>query len=331
MVVLTHSSPDTIPPLTAESALTTWVFEPIPAIAVLATLILYLLGVRTLSERGTRWPVGRTFSFVVLGLGSIVLTTQSFLAAYDTTLFWVHMVQHMALTMVAPIFLALGAPVTLALRTLPQKGRSALLSVIHSRYAKVISFPLVAAGLFIVNPWLLYFTGFYELTLRNEWVHNLNHFHFLAVGCLWFWVLLGLDPLPGRPSHPMRLIAVFLTLPFHAFLGVAIMSTNTIIAEDWYSSLARTWGPTLAEDQRMGGSLLWAWGDVMAVLMMAVLFAQWAKAADREAARVDRRLDREEALAARRATETPTVTPPVTAAEGVHRQPPAADNLGDDV
>lgn len=293
-----HFTTDSLPPLTWDEVWTTWVFEPLPAIAVALAAGLYMYGVGRLSARGVRWPVGRTLAFIGMGLGSIVVATQSFLAAYDTTLFWVHMAQHMLLTMWAPMFLALGAPVTLALRTLPKGGRSALLTVIHSRVARVLTFPLLAGAMFVINPWVLYFTPLYEATLSNEFLHNWNHLHFVVVGCLWFWVILGIDPLPGRPSHPMRLLAVFLTLPFHAFLGVAIMSSSEIIGGHWYEEVARTWGPTLAEDQRIAGSMLWAWGDVMAVVMMIILFVQWARAADREAVRVDRELDRQESMRA---------------------------------
>ena len=126
--------------------------------------------------------------------------------------------------MIAPVFLALGAPITLALRTLPPGGRGRLLAVLHSRVARVLTFPVVAGVIFVANPFALYLTGWYEATLRNPLLHDLNHLHFVLVGCLWFWPILGLDPMPNRLPYPLRLLAVFATMPFHAFLGVAIMS-----------------------------------------------------------------------------------------------------------
>ena len=86
-----------------------------------------------LHERGDRWPLGRTLSFVVAGMGALFFATSSGLGAYDTTLLSVHMVQHMVLSMVVPLFLALGAPVTLMLRTLPPRPRRWLLALLHSR------------------------------------------------------------------------------------------------------------------------------------------------------------------------------------------------------
>ncbi|MEO7979341.1 MAG: cytochrome c oxidase assembly protein, partial [Sporichthyaceae bacterium] len=245
-------------------------------------------------------------------LGSFLLMTTSALAVYDTTLFWVHMVQHMVLAMLTPVFLALGAPVSLALRTLPRRGRRVVLSLLHSRVAKVLTFPVVAGALFVANPFALYLTGLYEQTLRHPWLHDLNHLHFVVLGCLWFWPILGLDPMPNWVPYPMRLLAVFATMPFHAFLGVAILSQTTLIAGDWYTAVDRHWGLTPLADQHWGGGLLWASGDLVALLVLAVLFVQWSQASEREGRREDRRLDRldEEAARAARAEVAPTAGRP---------------------
>jgi cytochrome c oxidase assembly factor CtaG len=285
-------------PLTAGSFLTSWELAWLPLVSAVVLAVLYLVAVRRLRRRGVPWPVGRTICFVGLGLGTFLLVTTSALAVYDTTLFWVHMVQHMVLAMITPVFLALGAPVTLALRTLPPGGRRVVLAVLHSLAAKVLTFPVVAGAVFVATPFALYLTGWYEATLRHPVLHDLNHVHFVLVGCLWFWPILSLDPMPNRVPYPMRLLAVFATMPFHAFLGVAIMSQSTLIAGDWYRGLDRHWGPTLLADQHLGGGLLWASGDLVALLVLGALFLQWARASEREAVREDRRLDRLDRLKA---------------------------------
>src|SRR3569833_756736 len=137
------------------------------ALFLLVAAALYGYGVYRLRSRGVHWPPGRTVAFVVGGLGSIAAVTVTGIEAYDDTLLSVHMVQHMVLAMVGPIFLALGAPVTLALRTMQQQPQHTLLAFLHSRYIRVLTFPLVAFGVFIANPFALYFTGLYELTLRH--------------------------------------------------------------------------------------------------------------------------------------------------------------------
>jgi putative copper resistance protein D len=305
--VLAHvGSHDQLPPLTPARLLTEWEPSLLPLAGALAAGGLYLWGVHRLRARGDRWSRWRTTFFVGLGLGSFLVATTSGLAVYDTTLLWVHMVQHMVLGMIVPIFLALGAPITLALRTLPGGGRRALLAVLHSLVAKVLTFAVVAGVLFVANPFALYLTGWYEATLRNPWLHDLNHVHFVVIGCLWFWTILGIDPMPTRLPYPLRLVAVFASLPFHAFLGIAIMGSSTLIARDWYAEVGRTWGPTLERDQEIAGGLLWASGDLVGLLVLGALFVQWAQASEREAVREDRRLDR---LDAERAAATGTPTP----------------------
>jgi putative copper resistance protein D len=294
--LLAHAGPgDDVAPLTPLRMLTGWQLELVPALIVVVAGGLYLYGVHRLRVRGDRWSAWRTVLFLGPGLGSFVLATQSALAAYDTVLLWVHMVQHMVLAMITPVFLALGAPITLALRTLPGRGRAAVLAVLHSRVARVLTFPVVAGALFVANPFALYFTGLYEATLRNGLLHDLNHLHFVLLGCLWFWPLLSPDPMPRPLPYPFRLIAVFATMPFHAFLGIAIMGSSTVLAGDWYAGLHRSWGPTLEGDQQIAGGILWASGDLVALVVLGALFVQWAGASQREAVREDRRLDRLEA------------------------------------
>ncbi len=296
MTFLAHAEHgDSIPAISLDRVLTAWTFEPLPVAVIVLSGALYLYGVWTLRRRGDHWSAFRTLAFCGLGLGSLAVATCSSLATYDTVLLSMHMAQHMVLSMLVPVFLALGAPVTLALRTLPSGGRRGLLAVLHSRVAAVLTFPPVAFTLFVASPWVLYFSGWYEATLRSPALHDLLHVHFVIVGCLFFWPLLGLDPVPGRVPYPFRMLTVFATLPFHAFLGITIMSTETLIALDWYESFERTWPPTIADDQALAGSILWASGDVVGLVIFGVLFAQWVRQSQREAEREDRRLDREEA------------------------------------
>jgi cytochrome c oxidase assembly factor CtaG len=283
------------PELTPLRLLTAWG----PQSGVIAALVIlaggYLWAASALRRRGDRWSRWRDVSFVVGGLGTIALATMSWMGVYDDTLFWAHMAQHMALSMVAPIFLALGAPVTLALRTLPVRERRVLVRVLHSLPAKLLLNPLVGFALLFGTPFVLYMTGLYQETLQHDWLHNLLHVHFVVAGCVFFWPIVGIDPLPGRLPHPMRLLLLFVTLPAHAWLGIAIMSDHAVIAGDYYRALARPWGPSLLQDQTIGGGLLWSAGDLVGLLVAGVLFVQWANADAREAVRVDRRLDRAEA------------------------------------
>ena len=287
--------PPDLPRLTLSGVFTQWSLDPFLFILTVWIAGLYLLGVLRLRARGDDWPLGRTIAFVVGGLGTFAFATMSGLGTYDTTLLSVHMVQHMLLSMLVPLLLALGAPVTLALRTLPPRPRRWLLVVLHSRVAKVLTFPPLTLTLFVLSPWMLYFSGWYDASLRSTYVHEMTHVHLVLVGCMFFWPLVGLDPVPGRVIYPFRMLMMLLTLPFHAFLGVTIMGQTTIIGEEWYAALREgpmgSWLPTMQADQHLAGGILWGSGDLVGIAMFLVLFTQWVRDSMKEAAREDRRLD----------------------------------------
>lgn len=322
--ILTVTEP--VPPLDLTSLVTQTRLDNWLAATILLAAALYLYGVNRLRVRGDQWPVARTVSFVLVGLGSMAAVTLTGVGAYDTNVLSVHMVQHMVLSMVSPIFMAVGAPVTLALRTLPKAPRGVLLKVLHSRYVAVISHPLVAFAVFVVNPFALYFTDWYELTLRDQFWHEFMHVHFIVSGSLFFWPLVGRDPLPSRWPYPGRALLMMLSVPFHTVLGLTIMQQRTLVAGDYYPSLAQSWLDPAA-DQVVAGGVLWAGGEFVSVTMLAVLLTQWVKQSRSEAARIDRKLDREEALAAAVAalaaasgesTDRPAADPPRTTSHRPH-------------
>jgi cytochrome c oxidase assembly factor CtaG len=271
-------------------------FPAVPTLVIVVTTGLYLYGVQRLRSRGDAWSWARVAAWLTAEL-VLAVALVSGLEAYDTTLFGVHMVQHMLLAMVAPVFLALGAPVTLALRTLPARPRRRLLSVLHSRVARVVTFPAIPWLLFVVSPFALYFSGWYAATLDNRTLHDLLHLHFVVVGCLFFWPIIGVDPVPGKVSHPFRILMLFATMPFHAFLGIAIMTVDDsgkgLIAPAHYLPLIGRADAVF--QQQVGGGLIWASGDIVGLLFIGVAVVQWMQASEREAAREDRRLDRLEA------------------------------------
>jgi putative copper resistance protein D len=265
-----------------------WVVEPTSAVLLLVSGVAYLAGVRRLRRRGRRWPPARTVAFCS-GLAVAALATQSGLAAYDGVLFSLHVVQHLLLAMVAPPLLALGAPLTLALQAGPDRGRRRLRAALHSRAVVLFTHPVVAWVAFAGGLAVLYFSPLYELSLRNPLAHALTHGWFFASGCLFFWPVVGLDPLPRRLPHGFRLLWVVLALPFHALVGVALLTGRTVLASDYYEGLARTWGASPLADQRTGGGLLWLAGDLVGLAVLGVVVVQWMGHDQRMAAREDRR------------------------------------------
>lgn len=292
--VLAHGGDTPLPALDGLRWLTSWSVEPGVLIPLALAGALYLYGMHVLRRRGDAWS-GRRALWWLVGLVVVAVATSSVLGVYDDTLFGVHSLQHMFLQMVAPAALALAAPMTLALRTLPRRPRRVLLAVTHSRPARFVAHPLVAFAIFALTQFVLYYTPLYELTLRHDWLHNVSHLHFVAVGFLFYWAILAIDPVPHRPMFILKFGLVVGMAPMHVLLGLPIMMSDRLIAPSYYVALAtaRPWGPDPIVDQNLGGAILWAFGDVSAALLIIAFLAQWYKADQRESRSIDRRLDRE--------------------------------------
>ncbi|MDQ2587478.1 cytochrome c oxidase assembly protein [Saccharothrix yanglingensis] len=274
-----------------------WRFDLVFGTVFLALAAVYVLGVLRLRKRGDAWPVGRTVAWVA-GCLTVVFATSSGLGRYAPAMFSVHMEAHMLLSMLAPILLVLGGPVTLALRALPTAGRGNppgprewLLALTHSPVAKLLTNPFVALALFVGSFYGLYFSGLFDAALDYHWAHLAMNAHFILVGYVFYWPVIGIDPSPNRLPPLGRLGLLFASMPFHAFFGIVLMSSQTVIGEDFYRSLALPWVPSLLEDQRLGGGIAWAAGEVPLVVVMVALLVQWARSDGREARRSDRRAD----------------------------------------
>jgi putative copper resistance protein D len=284
------------PPTLARLALD-WRFDLIFGTAALVLAGVYLLGVRRLRLRGDRWATGRTAAWL-LGCLALLVATSSGLGRYGPAMFSVHMGQHMILGMLVPILLVLGAPVTLALRALPPAGRAGapgprewLLAAVHSPATRLLTHPLVALALFIGSFYVLYFSALFPAALPEHWAHKLMNLHFLLVGALFFWPIVGVDPAPRRLPPAARMGLVFASVPFHAFFGVAVMSANTALGGDYYRSLALPWVPDVLRDQQLGGGLAWAAGEVPLLIVVIALLIQWSRQDERSARRADRQAD----------------------------------------
>ena len=279
------------PPLTPLRLLTSWSINPAILIPLAVAAGLYLWGVRVLRRRGDAWSTSRVVYWLV-GLALIFVGTSSVLGVYDRTLFMMPAIQHMLLQMIVPVPLVLAAPTTLALRTLPDRWRNVLLTVVHSRPARFIAHPGVAYAIFAVNQFAYYYTPLYEVSLRNVAVHDFMHWHFVLVGLLFYWSLLGVDPVPHRPPFVFRFILVVGLAPIHILLGIPIMMMDDLLAGDYYLELGRAWGISPMRDQYIGGGILWAFGDVSAAALIAAFTRQWHRSDEREARRTDRQIDR---------------------------------------
>ena len=268
-------------------------------IALLITAVaLYVKGVIVLKKRGDSWPVGRTIAFAS-GIALIDFATSGGLGVYAIFSFEYHMIAHMLLGMIAPIGLVLGAPITLALRTLPQgrnpeeRGiRSFALTMLHSRYAIVLTNPITALAIFDGSLFVLYFTDLFGALMQNHVGHILMNIHFILAGFLFFNVIIGVDPNPRRYPHILRIVVLFGAISLHAFFSVALMSESTLIDGGYYSSLQTPWITDAMADQKAGGTIGWAMGEIPIILALIATFILWNREDRREAARIDRNEER---------------------------------------
>ena len=287
-------------PPTLGRVLFDWRFDLLFGIAALVLAVGYLLGVRRLRRRGDAWPTGRLVAWL-LGCLVLLAATSSGIGRYMPAMFSMHMVGHMLLSMLAPILLVLGAPVTLALRALPAAGRDEppgprewLLAALHSRVSRVLTNPFVATALFVVGFYGLYFSGLFDAVVDSHGAHLAMNLHFLLSGYLFYWVVIGVDPTP-RPIPPLaKLGVVFASLPLHAFFGVVLMGMSTVLGADFYRSLKLDWHTDLLGDQKLGGGIAWAAGEVPLVIVLVALFVQWRRSDQRTATRLDRAAERDD-------------------------------------
>lgn len=276
-----------------------WRFDLIFGTAAIVAAVIYLIGVWRLRRRGDAWPVGRTAAWL-LGCLALLIATSSGLGRYSPAVFSVHMMGHMILSMLVPVLMVLGAPVTLGLRAIPPAGRGQppgprewLLSGIHSRYSRFVTHPLIAITVFVGSFYVLYLGGLFEAIVQHHSAHLLMNLHFLISGYLFYWLVIGIDPAPRQVSPVAKLGIVWGSLPFHAFFGVALMLTSAVIAEDWYKSLMLPWSNDLYSDQQVGGGIAWATGEFPLMLVMIALLVQWQRQDTRQARRFDRRAERD--------------------------------------
>ena len=279
------------PPLTGWAMVSSWTFDPVMIVPIVLAGVAYVCGVRTLRRRGDRWPA-RRIAFWFAGLAVVFVGVSSSLGVYDRALFSVPAIQHMVLQMIAPVGLVLGAPTSLALRTLPVVWRRRLLRILHSRWGRFVSHPAIAFALFAITQFAFYYTAIYRWSLTNVWVHDVMHLHFVAAGFLFYWALLGIDPTPHRVRFSFKMLLVVGMGPVHILLGVPIMMSKSLFAADHYLSLMRDWGPSALEDQHIGGAILWGFGDVSAIALIGAFVVQWFRSDERTAGRTDRQLDR---------------------------------------
>ncbi len=278
------------PELTPARAFTSWTVDLPVLIVVLLAGGLYLAGMRRARGSGQRWPAGRAVAFCGGGLGAVAVATMSFIGVYQGTLFYVRSVQTILLLLVAPLFLTLGRPLSLAVAVLPGLGPR-LEAGVRSSMARILTFPAITTMAVIFVPFLLYFSPWYAASLHNDLLREVTYLALLAPGFVFFWTLLRLDPVPRAYPYLVALWVSGAEVVGDAILGLAVIADQHLIAGAYYHALARPWGPSLSTDQVLGGGVLWILGDIVGLPFLAVQLIQMIREDEAGAVAIDAELD----------------------------------------
>ncbi|HEY1675498.1 MAG TPA: cytochrome c oxidase assembly protein [Streptosporangiaceae bacterium] len=322
------------PQLTVARGFTEWTFDPWMLGLILLLGAAYLAGFYRLRGRGmpgggapgrgaaAAWPWTRVVNFG-LGLAIIAIATLGSFGAYFSVLFFMRSFQTILLLLLAPLFLALGRPLSMAIAVFPRAGRR-LDRAIHSRVARVLTFPAITTLALVAVPFVMYFTTWYTASFHSVAVRELTHLALMIPGFVFFWTLLRVDPVPKAYSYAVSLWITGAEVIGDAFLGLAVIADTNLIGGAYYHALARPWGPSLGTDQILGGGTLWIFGDLVGLPFLVAQLIQFIREDESEAAEIDAELDAREAArdAARAARKAAAI-----AAEGKPaKSRPAAGN-----
>ncbi|MEV0908751.1 cytochrome c oxidase assembly protein [Streptomyces hokutonensis] len=285
---------ENLPQLTVGRLFSSWQAD-VPALLVVVLLGgLYGWGVLRLRRRGESWPVARTAAFALFGLGTIAVATMSALAVYDRVLFWPAAVQNVLLDLIAPLGLALGDPLRLALRALPERAAARARGALTGRVLRLLTFPLVSTALVLTTELTIYFTPYFETALANGWLHQLMYLQLLLAGSLFVLpVLTREEALPAWCTHPVRAALVFVDGIIDAVPGIVVMTHGTLIAGSWYLAHSPSWAPDVQHDQQLGGGAMVGIAELVAIPFLLAILVQWARTERAETVALDRRLDTE--------------------------------------
>jgi cytochrome c oxidase assembly factor CtaG/uncharacterized membrane protein len=272
--------------------------EPFFLIACLVAAGLYVVGVVTLHARGDRWPIQRTV-FWLLGISLVIWSTNAGISVYAQVSIGLHMVQHMTMAMMAPMFLVLGGPFTLALRALrpSTSGRWGLREWIvwglHSPIAKIVTNPFFVFAVFSLSLFALYFTPLMAWLMGSHISHLAMQIHFIASGYLFAWIVMGVDPVPRPLPYWARFGLILLMVGVHGFFAVVIMMGSQPLAQEWYGIVRPDWVTDPLADTKFGGQVAWGISEIPMLFMILMVAWQWSQSDDREARRKDRQADRD--------------------------------------
>jgi putative copper resistance protein D len=260
-------------------ALGDWQWGPFSLLVLAGVLALaywYLRGDWLLAGRGRRWPPWRIAAFLC-GLAAIDLALQSPIATLTGTYFQAHVAQHLLLMIVAPPLLALGAPSTLLLQTAGRRAKVRWLAVLRSKPFAVLTHPISVWSLYFGAMFVFFLTSLINVAMTHMALMDVINLIFLLGGCLYWWPMVGIDPIVHwKMGYGARMANILIGAAPETFLGIVILGQHNPIASMY--TIAST---------HAGGGLLWSSTEFATMAGFVPIFFQWMRSEDRQAARAE--------------------------------------------
>jgi cytochrome c oxidase assembly factor CtaG len=264
-------------PLFGSALFAVWQLDAVALAVVVLAATWYLTGVALVPLRhpGTRWPIGRTIAFLA-GLGVCAFATCGSIAVYDQVLFTAHMIGHLALVMLAPALLMCGRPLTLALTASSEARRARIEGVLRGRLVSLLTAPPVALAAYTAAIVGTHLTGLMDTIMRTTWAGQVEHLGYLLVGCQFFSLIVGDEPIRWRLAPPARWLLLAVAMAVDTFTGVVLLQGTRPVA--MLSAPGLSVGAL--SDTHTGGAIMWFGGDAIMALVMVVLVIGWLRRVD---------------------------------------------------
>jgi putative copper resistance protein D len=258
---------------------TAWQLDAVAVAVLVIAAAAYLTGTALVATRSDRrWPVRRTASFFA-GLAVCAFATNGSIAVYDQVLFTAHMAGHLALVMLAPALLVAGHPVSLAVAASNPDHGERILRIVRGRVLSLLTSPPVALAAYAAVIVGSHLTGLMDTIMRNTWAGQLEHLVYVLVGCQFFVLVVGEEPIRWRLASPARWLLLAIAMAVDTFTGIVLMQGTTAV----HLEPSALHVDALSETHT-GGAIMWFGGDGIMAVVMVALVLNWLRVVDRSPA-----------------------------------------------
>ncbi|SVA34295.1 uncharacterized protein METZ01_LOCUS87149 [marine metagenome] len=257
-----------------------WSFSFFVLIFLGALLAIYFWGTRRLLLRSNRRSSGKIKKWAFGGsLAALLVALISPVDVYSNDLFFIHMIQHLLLVMVAAPLIRIASPIAEYLWGLPESIRRPIGNMLAKKglirvFLYGVTTPLVAWFLFAIVMWVWHVPGIYDMALRFKQLHDFEHLTMFFAGIVFWWPVLGSPVLFQQLAFPFRFLYLFLALMQNVILAAILTYSDTAIYQ-FYVDSPLHWGISATADQQLGGVLMWLVGSMMFAGVTIVLIYMW--------------------------------------------------------